>query len=144
MLVALTPSQISQNWKLFKREIERNLPPIGDWGQYNMNNILFNLMAGYAQLWTINTDDEDMRNLGFIVTTIYTDISGVKALVIYMVVVFDTLEDVSAESIYNTLKTFALNRGCSKICSYIMNKKLVDKLASYGAETRFTFVYKDI
>lgn len=142
MLVALLPNQVSEYWPLLKGHIEDSLPPTGDWGAYSMNDILSNILAGYAQVWLYN--NEEHINQGFVVTAVYNDISGVKTLIIYCIVVIDKSAKVDWEKEFNTLKKFALSRGCSKIGAYVMNEKILEKVKDFEVDTRFVFAHINI
>ena len=142
MLVALLPDQISDFWPLLKVHIEDSLPPTGDWGQYDLNNILYNALAGYAQIWLYNS--KEGVNQGFIVTTIMNDISGVRTLLIYCIVVIDKTAKVNWMQELETLKKFAHSKGCSKLGSYVMNQKILDIVKEHEVETRFTFAHMNI
>jgi hypothetical protein len=141
MLVALLPEQISEFWPLLKGHIDDTLPPTGDYGSYDVNKILYNLLFGYAQLWLYN---EGEVNKGFIVTTIYDDISGVRSLIIYSMVVIDKTAKVDWQGEFETLRKYANSRGCSKVCSFVRNDKIVKALKEYGIDTQFTFIYTNI
>lgn len=142
MLVALLPEQVSDMWPILKGHIDDSLPPTGDWGPYDMNTILFNLLSGYAQIWLYKNDLQE--NQGFITTTIMNDISGVRTLLIYNIIVIDKSAKVDWIREFETLKTFAHSRGCSKIGSYVMNQKILNIIKEHDVETRFTFAYIDI
>lgn len=137
MLIAMLPDQISNAWPLIKGHIEDSLPPTGDYGPYDTNNILYNLMFGNAQLWLYA--NKDQVNQGFVVTTIHNDISGVRWLFVYCVIIIDKEAKVDWQAEFETLKKFAHSRGCSKMGAYIMNQKLLDILKENDVETRFVF-----
>lgn len=142
MLVALLPDQISDFWPLLKGHIEDSLPPTGDWGPYDLNNILYHALAGYAQIWLYN--NKEGVNQGFIVTTIMSDISGVRILLIYNIVVIDKSAKVDWMQELETLKKFAHSKGCSKIGSYVMNQKILNIVKEHEVETRFVFAHMNV
>jgi hypothetical protein len=137
MLVVLLPSQVSEYWPLFKGHIEKSLPPTGDYGQYDMNNILYSLLAGYAQIWVYHNEKHESQ--GFIVTYIFTDISGVKNLIIYCAIVIDKEAKVDWQAEFEVLKKFAHSKGCSKMASYITNPKAIEKLKQTDVDVRSVY-----
>jgi hypothetical protein len=141
MLVAMLPNQISEQWPLYKGHIEDSLPPTADYGNYDTNNILYSLMYGAAQMWTYQENNE---NKGFVITTIMNDISGIRLLMLYSIVIINPDMKVDWQLELNTLRKYANSRGCSKICAYVMNQKLLDKLKGSEVETRFTFASMNI
>lgn len=142
MLVTLLPEQVSDMWPILKGHIEDSMPPTGDWGPYDINNVLFNLLAGYAQIWLFKNSLQE--NQGFVTTTIMTDISGVRTLLIYNIIVIDKSAKVNWMQELETLKKYAHSRGCSKIGSFVMNQKALDILKEHDVETRFTFAHINI
>jgi hypothetical protein len=142
MLVALLPEQVSDMWPILKGHIDDSLPPTADWGQYDMNTVLFNILAGYAQIWLYKNKEQE--NQGFVTTTILNDISGVKTLLIYNMIVIDKSAKVDWLAELNTLKDFAHSRGCSKIGSYVMNPKILEIVKEHEVETRFVFAHMNI
>lgn len=142
MLVAMLPEQVSDMWPLLKGHIEDSLPPTADWGQYDINNILFNILTGYAQIWLFK--DSEQRNQGFVTTTILKDISGVNTLIIYNCIIIDKDMKVDWMKELKTLKDYAHSRGCSKIGSYVINPKILDIIKDYEVETRFVFAHMNI
>ncbi len=137
MLVALIPSQISNYWPLLKGHIEDSLPPTGDYGDYDINSILYHALAGLAQVWIYHNENQESQ--GFLITHISTDISGVKTVVIYCAIIIDKTAKVDWEAEFNTLKIFANSRGCSKMASYVSNEKAINALKEYDVETRFVY-----
>ena len=145
MLVDLLPEQVSNYWPLFKGHIEDTVPPTADYGTYDTNNILYSLMFDYnhTKLWLCN-DDKDRHNIGFVITTIMRDISGVNILLIYNMVVIDKEAKVNWLMELETLKKHAWGLGCSKIGAYVMNSKILDIVKEYEVETRFVFANLNI
>ena len=142
MLVALLPEQISNMWPLLKGHIEDSLPPTADYGQYDTNNILYSLLTGNAQLWLFQNDK--LESQGFVVTTIMSDISGVKTLLIYNMIVIDKEAKVDWLKEFATLRLFANSKGCSKLGSYIRNQKMLDVVKDYEVDTRYVFAFINI
>ena len=139
MLVALLPNQISEYWELFRDHINDSLPPVADWGQYDMNELFKALLVGWLQLWLVV--DREQTTVGFIITTVYRDPSGVNTLLIYSSVIL-----MKADSKYwieglDTLKKYAWSKGCSKIGAFVMNEKLLEILKEHDVETRFVFAH---
>jgi hypothetical protein len=142
MLVALLPNQVSEYWPLFKGHIEDSMPPTGDWIPYDMNLVLFHLIAGDANLWILKDKEHNVD--GLVLTTIYNDISGVRTLMLNNVVVVNKKAKVNWQIEFDTLKKYAYSKGCTKIGSFIMNQKLLDILKEHDVETRFTFAHINI
>jgi hypothetical protein len=142
MLVALVPSQVSEYWSLMKKDIEDSLPPIADWGPYDLNNVLYALSVGLMQCWLVN--DEEQKTKGFVTTAILRDLSGVSTLIVYNVIVLENTPISNWSSGYDTLTKFAHSKGCSKIGAFIQNEKILALLKDQDFETRFTFAHKNI
>jgi hypothetical protein len=142
MLVALLPSQASDYWIILRDHINDSLPPIADWGPYDMNQILYSLMIGNMQCW-LDMNKEQILN-GFVITTIMSDISGVRTLLLYNVVVLNKDAKTDFNSCYETLRLFALSKGCSKIGAFVMNEKVLALLQEHDVETRFVFAHKNL
>lgn len=139
MLAYLLPNQISDYWPLMRDHINDSLPPTGDYGPYDMNNILFALLSGGMQLWAVTDKDAHMK--GFVVTTVYQDVSGVRTLMIYNAVALEKgpLSDWTCG--IETLKKFGRSRGCSKLGAFVANPKILEAIKEYDAELRFVFAH---
>lgn len=142
MLVALLPNQISDYWDLMKGDIASNPPPQADYGPYDSNRILYALMVGMMQCWLVN--DKEQKTKGFVLTTVLSDVSGVRTLLIYNAIVLENASTSLWSEGWDTLVTFARTRGCSKIGSFIQNEKIIAMLEKQDFETRFVFVHKNI
>ncbi|OQB09989.1 MAG: hypothetical protein BWY21_00553 [Parcubacteria group bacterium ADurb.Bin216] len=142
MLVKLLPTQVSEYWPLLKGHIEDTLPPIGDWGPYHTNNILYHILYGNADIWML--EDKSHESKGFIITTVYDDLSGIRILFVYCAVIIDSTVKVDWEAEFETIKKYAYSKGCSKIGTFMSNKKALDILKEHGAETRFVFAHFNI
>lgn len=145
MLVDLMVEQIGNFWPLLKGHIEDSVPPTADYGTYDSNNILYHLLfdINTTKLWLCN-DDKDQHNIGFLITTIMHDISGVNILIIYNMVVIDKEAEINWLKELDTLKKYAWSKGCAKIGAYVMNQKLLDVLKDNNVETRFVFANLNI
>lgn len=137
MLVALLQTQVAEHWSLFRDHINDSLPPIADYGPLDMNNILHRLMLGGAVLWQVVNEEREM--VGFIVTTILRDMSGVSTLLIYSSVILMNSPVKYWTECAETLRIYAKDKGCSKIVAFTSNEKLLTLLKEEGAETT-TFV----
>jgi hypothetical protein len=126
---------------MLRDHVNDSLPPTADWGDYDMNFILSSLMIGNAQCW-LEQDEKDLN--GFIITTIIRDISGVATLLLYNVVALNTAAKVDYKACFDTLKTFAISKGCSKIAAYVMNEKILAMMKAQDIETRFVFAHVNL
>jgi len=97
----------------------------------------------HTKLWLCN-DDKDRHNIGFVITTVMRDISGVNILLIYNMVVIDKEAKINWLRELETLKKHAWSLGCSKIGAYIMNSKILDIVSKHEVETRFVFANMNI
>lgn len=143
MLLAVLPSQISEYWPMIEAEIKDDLPPIADYGPYDLNNILFHLMTNRMTCW-LYMDSDQKEPKGFILTTVLNDLSGVRTLLVYAISVFDRATKVAWEKEFDTLRKFAGAVSCSKIGAFVMNKKVIEALEKAGAETRFVFAHFNV
>jgi hypothetical protein len=142
MLVALLPTQVSEYWDLMKGDIETSLPPIADFGPYDMNNILFHMMTNRMTCWLYK--DKEQKTLGYILTTILSDISGVRTLLIYSIIVLDGMAKVEWSKEFETLKVYAQASGCSKIGAFIVNEKILALLRDTEVDTRFVYAHVNV
>lgn len=142
MLVTMLPNQVSEMWPILKGHIEDTLPPTADYGNYNTENILWSVLTGYAQIWLYKNDKQE--NQGFVLTTIINDISGVRVLLIYNMVVIDKEAKVDWKKEFTTLRLYANSMGCAKIGAYVMNPKILNIVKEHNVETRFTFAFMNI
>ena len=142
MLVALLPSQVSDYWPLMKKDIEDSLPPIADWGPYDLNSILYSMMIGMMQVWLVN--DKEQHTKGFVTTVILRDVSGVNTLLIYNVIAIENAPMSIWSDGYGTLRAYALSKGCSKIGAFVQNEKILKLLGEQDFETRFIFAHKNL
>lgn len=142
MLVALLPSQISDYWPLMKKDIEDSLPPIADYGPYDLNNILYKMMAGFIIVWLVV--DKEQKTKGFVTTTILSDASGVRTLLIYNAIAIENAPLSIWKEGYETLRKYANSKGCSKIGAFIQNEKILQLLGEFDVDTRFVFAHKNI
>jgi hypothetical protein len=142
MLIAVLPTQVSEYWPLIKGDIESSMPPIGDYGSYDTNSILFHLMVNRMRLWLYT--DEKQNTKGFVVTTILSDVSGVKTLLLYNVVILDTNVVVDWKKEFETLKTYAKHIGCSKIGAFVINENILAVLKVANIDTRFVFAHLNL
>ena len=129
-------------WPLLKGHIEDSIPPTADWGNYDMETILWHVLTGYAQIWLYK--NEKQENQGFVLTTILNDISGVRTLLIYNMVVIDKEAKVDWEKEFATLRLYANSKGCSKIGAFVSNSKILDIVKKHEVETRYTFAFINI
>lgn len=141
MLVMLLPEQVSEYWGFLKGGIDDDPPPIADNNYFNINNILSALLAGSMQGWFVQEEGE---NVGFILTTILYDISGVNTLLIYSASIHSVSKKDSWLDAFDTLIKFGRHKGCTKIGAFIANEKLIKLAADSGYDTGFRFVNYDI
>ena len=142
MLAALLPNQVSDHWELLKKDIENSLPPIADYGPYDLNALLYSCMVGAMQVWLVQ--DKEQKNKGFVTTSILRDVSGVSTLIIYNAIMVENTPVSDWASGYDTLVTFARSKGCAKIGAFVMNEKILAILKDHDFETRFVFAHKNI
>lgn len=141
MLVQILPTQVSDFWDLIKGNLY--LPPQADYGPYDINRVFAGLQAGVVQGWLV-VGEEDRRQKGLILTTILNDISGVSSLLIYSVSMFENGPQSDWASGVETLKAFARGNGCAKLCTFVMNDKVIELLKKHDVETRFVFAYLNV
>lgn len=141
MLVALLPTQVPDFWEVIRPDLEENMPPISDYGPYDMNNILYGLMTGMMVCWIYT--DREQRMQGFLITTVLKDLSGVKSLLLYSIVLY-TKESVDWRHEFETIKKHARSMGCAKIAAFILNKEVLKVLEENNVETRFVFANVNI
>jgi len=138
----LLPDQIVTYWDLFKEQIERNPPPISDHGPYDINNILLSVLAGGMQAWILN--EKDGESVGFVLTTILRDASGVSTLLIYNALILGPAKQSLWLNALETLVKYGKARGCSKISSFIANQKLIALFKEHGVSTEFVYINQSI
>lgn len=144
MIIKLLPDQVANYWTAFVDNIGDNMPPHADYGPYDMNNVLESIMMGGMQLWLIVEKEDQTKPLGFVLTTILRDVSGVSTLLVYSCVFFTKIRGSIIREGLKTLIKYGKGRGCSKIASFISNDKMLDACKSYGIDTRFVFVNYNI
>lgn len=143
MLVQLLPDQVSEYWPLMRPHIVENLPPISDWGPYDINEILKSLLIGSMIGWLV-TDEKQEEIYGFIVGTILADVTDVRTFIIYTAIALQNIDIGPWIDGVETIKKYALSKGCSKLGAFLMNQKLLDLLSQYDVDTRFTFAFLNI
>ena len=142
MLLMLLPEQTTQYWGIFKRQIEDSPPPIADYGPYNINNILTSIMMGGMQLWVLKDTTDEL--VGFVLTTILRDVSGVSTLLIYNAAILGAARQNLWLEGLETLIKFGRNRGCAKIASFVCNEKLISLAKDKGLDSQFVFINYNI
>lgn len=142
MLIPVLPSQITDYWPTFEGHIEQSLPPLADGDRTDANQILYSLMVGSAQCWLFTNKEQELK--GFVITATNKDISDVRTLILYCVVIFDKTASVEWAEELETLKKFALTRECSKIAAYVANEKVIKCLQDWGVSTSFIYATLDV
>jgi hypothetical protein len=142
MLIKLSHDQIELYWDMMKGDIQENMPPIADWGTYDPAQTLYALLIGSMQAWMFLNNKQEPQ--GFVTTVILDDVSGVKTLLLYHVILWNLQDKTNFDNELNTLKIYAYNMGCSKIGAFVMNEKLLAILKEHEVETRFVFAHLNI
>ena len=132
MLVQLPLTQVSDHWPFVKDRISSSLPAIAD-KDADISNILYGLMIGTMQMWKISDTPEPTGvTRGFVLTTILGDVSDTPTFLVYMVIILDKRAKINPAADFNTLKTYATSRGCTKIGVFLDNEKIISLLKDSG------------
>ncbi|MFA5037881.1 MAG: hypothetical protein WC479_11990 [Candidatus Izemoplasmatales bacterium] len=132
MLIQLPLTQVSDHWPFIKDRVSDSLPVIADRGS-DVNSILYGLMVGTMQMWKISdTPDPDGVTRGFVLTTILGDVSDTPTFLVYMIIILDKRAKINPSADFNTLKTYATSRGCTKIGAFLENEKIISLLKDNG------------
>jgi len=142
MLIIVQPSKVTDYWPTFEGHIEQSLPPTAQAPGVDANQILYSLMVGSAQCWLYTNAEQELK--GFLITSTYADLSDVRTLMLYNVVVFDKTVQVDWAQEFETLRRFAIERRCNRIAAFIANEKIVEMLHKWGADTSFTYAVIDV
>jgi len=144
MLVQLLRTQISDYWPLIKPHVENHLPPVTDISHADTTQVLYCLMIGIMQCWLFVDKENQDKPLGFVLTAPMNDVTDVKTLLIYNVILLDKTAKVVWEEEYNTLSGFAKSLGCVKLAAFVENQKIISALEKVGADTRHRYVVLNI
>lgn len=137
MLIKLTPEQVSGGWPVIKETIEYSLAPVVGESEEKMNNILMSLLNKTMQCWVATKDNKYVA----VVTTkiLYDDSSLTKSLLVYSIYASGTEESVWISS-FETLRKYAISKGCSRIVGYTDNVNMIKLAERLGGEARYTLV----
>lgn len=134
--------QVAQNWNKLGGYVECSMPPLVDPEERQdfMTNVLFEILRGRLDLWILYNAEHQERA---VVTTHIQEepISKVRDLLIYsFTAVSRDLKIGEAEKVFNTLRRYATANGCKSIIAYSNQPRVVEFLASQGADVSYSLI----
>lgn len=133
------PEQISTRWDAIKQAIKESLPPISLESPNTMNNILIKLMNGDMVCWISHNEEDEVK--GFIITRIITDdCSETKSLLLYIIYGSSKTKGADWVEGYQSLKKYALSKGCVNMIGYTKNEKLIKIADKFSSDSTYRFV----
>lgn len=134
MLVKLMPDQVARLWGLLRPLIEVSLPPLADPdSDMRMNNILSEALADNVHVWVYRREEREVVGVGS--TMIQEDrATGNKDLLLYSVYVFPGATADEWKDAFETIRRWALAKGCKRYVGYTKNPEMVGLLEKFGAD----------
>ena len=147
MLVKFTATQIGKAWDTIKFTLEQALPPFtfGDPERYN--NIYQELLTDKMQCWVGQLPQANAPPVvyGIVTTTVSEDAcSGVKNLLIYSLYGFQQIPQELWLASYETLRKYALSKGCHRIVGYSNSNAILEVVDRFGADSKYHFISIEI
>ena len=141
MLAILLPEQICEHWDEIKGYIQEASPnPPGSTAE-RMNNILESLMIGRMTAWM--SYDENKKFDGLLVVSVYDDIEGIRTMLVHSLW-GDNIKRSSWLSGWETIKKYAISKGCKKVVGYTKLESISKMLKSMSWNTEYTYCEMDL
>jgi len=136
MLIRLNVHQVEQAWESVAPAIGQALPEDLSAQKTPYTKILQSLLTERAHLWAeISPEGEGPRAL--VLTTFRQDpIMEERQMVIYALVMLQTMKVSEAREALGTLQGFARENSCENIVSYVANPKYARYLQQLGGDLK--------
>jgi len=134
--------QVAENWNSLGGLIQISMPPLVDEEDrhLHMTSVLFSILKGELEVWIAYNEEKQER---IVFTTIIQkdQVSRVRDLLIYsFTAVSRDLRIWEAEKVFDVLRRYASKNGCQSIIAYSGNEKVINFLASQGADVSYSLI----
>jgi len=137
VLLRLMPDQITRYWEDISSAMVAAVPPLGKVDQAGLNNLLEAFLLEDLQAWILFEDKDGVAIIyALAVTKEWIDI-GTKdtSLLIYALWGYSLVPDYLWNEGLETLKKFAQDRKCSRICAFSEVPRIIEITKNLGWKT---------
>lgn len=139
MLVKLLPEQVMNYWDLIKEGIEACESSVNSYEPMDMESVQAHLLGGVIHCWV--SVNKKPKVVAFVITKIvHSDFTNNASLLILAIYAFEKTTGSDWVEGFETLKKFALSRGCKKIIGYTINDKVLKIVDKFGGDTNCRFI----
>jgi hypothetical protein len=144
-ILRLLPDQIMDHWHFISDAMRRAYPPVAEATNESMLRVQEQFLLGEMDCW-FGVDSLNAPDIVAVMTTkvVNEEISGTKNMLIFSVTTYQPHNQELWTDGYNTLRAYALSKGCRKIISFSNDLRVLSIARQLGADVDWNLIQLDI